>query len=113
MSGGNGPSLQDAEHKRYWSTTFDRWYNGTNAVMEVVDSKQFYVRYNIVSRKRYEKDMQKLQKYRKLMEQSYVSHYKTMIADGGLNSVNPNRLQMKVAIEGPDLILERNGVVIV
>ena len=77
LSGGNGPSLQDAEHKRYWSTTFDRWYNGTNAVMEVVDSKQFYVRYNIVSRKRYEKDMQKLQKYRKLMEQSYVSHYKT------------------------------------
>ena len=57
--------------------------------------------------------MQKLRNYRKLMEQSYVSYHKTMINQGGMNSVNPDRLKMKVAIERPNFILKRDGAVIV
>ena len=62
--------------------------------MEIVDTKQFYVQYNLDTMKQCKNDMEKLRKYCKLMEQSYVSHYKTMIVDSGKNSVNPDRLQL-------------------
>ena len=43
-SNGDAPETRDREHTRDNSTVFDKWYDGTNASMEVVMSKQFYVR---------------------------------------------------------------------
>ena len=113
-SNGDAPEARDREHTRDSSTVFDNWYDGTNATMEVVASKQFYVRYNLVTRDRYEEDMEKMKAFRKLMEQSYVTRYRTLVShnNGGKNTVNPDRYQMKVDVFDvqPDFIVPENTI---
>ena len=79
------------------STDFDAYFNGKNATMKVIMQKDFYVRYDKRTKRRYPPDVQAIYDYRKLYEQSFVTFYKTLRPDG-YNSVNPDRHQMKVDV---------------
>ena len=63
---------------------FDAFYNGQNATMKVIMQKEFYVRYDKRTKRRYPPDVQAIYDYRKLYEQSFVTFYKTLRPDGSI-----------------------------
>ena len=58
--------------------------------------------------------MEKMKAFRKLMEQSYVTRQRTLVShnNGGKNTVNPDRYQMKVDVFDvqPDFIVQENTI---